>query len=63
VSVLNRQSDYEAELLLDNSIIDINSFFFNISNLGEIADISIKNLGVEEIIKAIYNQPLLSVEA
>jgi ABC-2 type transport system ATP-binding protein len=63
VSVLNRQSDYEAELLLDNSIIDINSFVSNISNLGEIADISIKNLGVEEIIKAIYSKPLLSVEA
>ncbi|HYF81739.1 MAG TPA: ATP-binding cassette domain-containing protein [Clostridia bacterium] len=63
VSVLNRQSDYEAELLLDNSIIDINSFVSNISNLGEIADISIKTLGVEEIIKAIYNKPLLSVKA
>ena len=63
VSVLNRQSDYEAELLLDNSIIDINSFVSNISNLGEIADISIKTLGVEEIIKAIYNKPLLSIEA
>ncbi|HYE08866.1 MAG TPA: ATP-binding cassette domain-containing protein [Patescibacteria group bacterium] len=63
VSVLNRQSDYEAELLLDNSIIDINSFVSSISNFGEIADISIKTLGVEEIIKAIYNKPLLSVEA
>jgi ABC-2 type transport system ATP-binding protein len=63
VSVLNRKSDYEAELLLDNSIIDINSFVSNISNLGEIADISIKTLGVEEIIKAIYNKPMLSVEA
>jgi ABC-2 type transport system ATP-binding protein len=63
VSVLNRQSDYEAELLLDNSIIDINSFVFNISNLGEIADISIKTLSVEEIVKSIYNKPALSMEA
>ncbi len=59
VSVLHRQSEYEAELLLDHSIIDINTFVSNISNLGEIADISIKTLGVEEIIKAIYNKPLL----
>lgn len=63
VSVLKRQSDYEAELLLDNSMIDIHSFVSSISNLGEIADISIKTLGVEEIIKAIYSKPMLPKEA
>lgn len=54
VNVLERPSGYEAELSVDNEAIDINAFVAYLASLGEIADISIRSLSVEEIIKSIY---------
>ena len=47
-------SDYEKRLLIDLGRISMNDFLREVSGLGEVADISIKEMGIEEIVKTIY---------
>jgi len=47
-------SDYEKELLIDRAHISVNDLLHMVGELGEIADINIKEMDVEEIIKEIY---------
>lgn len=54
VTVTDRPSAYEAELSIDCELIGINAFVSYLGSLGEIADVSIKNLSTEEIVKSIY---------
>ncbi|MHC1694086.1 MAG: ATP-binding cassette domain-containing protein [Eubacteriales bacterium] len=48
-------SEYEKELLIDRDRISVNDLLWLCENMGEIADIGIKEMSVEEIIKSIYS--------
>ena len=52
---LSRSNEREAELMVDHSIIPIDGLIKYISALGEILDISIKEMGIDAVIKSIYN--------
>ena len=54
VDDINHISDYEKELLLDCETIPVNDFLHKAGELGEIADISIKEMSMEVIVKEIY---------
>lgn len=56
VTVLSRPSELEAELLIDNELLPMNGFLSQLSGWGELKDIAIKELGIETVIKAIYEQ-------
>ena len=52
---LQRQiNEREVELLIDQDLLPINDFIDHISRLGEIQDISIKEIGIGMVIKSIY---------
>jgi len=54
VTVLSRKNPMEAAISVDCSVTPMNRFIAYMSELGEIADISIRGPGMEEIIKSIY---------
>ncbi len=56
VTLIKNPSPYEAELEVDISICGVNEFISYVSSLGEISDISIKELPIERIIKEIYSR-------
>ena len=49
-------SDFERELTFDRSRLSVNELLDAFGKIGEIADISIKEMSVEEIIKEIYSE-------
>lgn len=55
ITVVSQPSDNEMMLIVDNEMISINEFIAYVNELGEIVDISIKELDIEEIIKSIYD--------
>ena len=54
VDSIKHISDYEKELLIDLNHISVNELLRKAAELGEIADMSIKEMAVEDIIKEIY---------
>jgi len=54
ITLLSRKSPREAELLVDNAVLPMNDFLVYLSGMGEVADISIKEPGMESVIKTIY---------
>ncbi|MEG0692546.1 MAG: ATP-binding cassette domain-containing protein [Oscillospiraceae bacterium] len=54
VTLLTKISEYETELLVDNNLIGMGDFITQIAASGSLADISIKEMDIEEIIKSIY---------
>lgn len=56
IGEINHISDYEKELLIDCSHISVNELLHVFGELGEIADINIKEMSIEDIIKEIYQR-------
>lgn len=56
ITVSQKISDTEAELLVDNDIIPMDEFISYINGLGSLVDMSIKEMSVEEVLKVIYNE-------
>ena len=54
VTLLRRISDREAEILVDNDKTNMNEFLSYVSGFGDIQDISIKEIGIDVVIKSIY---------
>jgi len=54
IDEVNHISDFEKELTFDRSRISVNDLLDTFGKMGEIADISVKEISVEEIIKEIY---------
>lgn len=55
IRIINRISDYEAEIELDYNLYNINEFIAYISKTSLIEDMSIKEIPIEKIIKDIYS--------
>lgn len=55
VAVASRTGKKEMELLVDHARISVNDLILHLSGIGEIADISIKEPGIEAVIKSIYS--------
>ena len=49
-------SDREAELMVDNALLPMSEFIAALSGLGELQDISIKEMGMDAIIRSIYSE-------
>ena len=56
IEVLSRLNEREAELMVDHAVMSIDSLIKYLSGLGDILDISIKEMGIEAVIKSIYNE-------
>lgn len=54
VDEINHISEYEKELLIDRSHISVNDLLHMVGELGEVADMNIKEMDIEDIIKEIY---------
>ena len=54
ITVLSRSGDREAELLIDMDSLPMSAFLARLSGWGELKDIAIEELGIETVIKAIY---------
>jgi ABC-2 type transport system ATP-binding protein len=54
VSTIKPVSNYEVELELDVSVIELNQFITDINKRSIIADISIQDIPIEELIKQLY---------
>jgi len=55
VTITNRLSDFEAELELDTSVARLNDFMNEINSSSNIADISVRDVPIEDLIKDLYN--------
>ena len=56
VSLLELAGDKEVVLEVDNALLPMNDFMSLLASLGELQDISIKEVDVDKVIKAIYNE-------
>jgi ABC-2 type transport system ATP-binding protein len=56
VSVIGDVGDREAMLEVDNALMPMNDFMSRLASLGEIQDISINEMDIDKVIKAIYVQ-------
>ena len=56
LDIISRSGDREAELMIDHSVVTIDSLIKYLSGLGDILDISIKEMGIEAVIKSIYGK-------
>ncbi|MCD4670639.1 MAG: ATP-binding cassette domain-containing protein [Actinomycetia bacterium] len=54
VKIINRLSDFEAELELDTSIVQLNDFMHIINSMNTIADMLIQDVPIEDLIKDLY---------
>jgi ABC-2 type transport system ATP-binding protein len=54
ITLLEQASDLEAQLLVDNSKIQMNEFISYLTETGNLNDISIKELGISTVIRSIY---------
>ena len=54
IQILSQKSELEAELLVDNTLMTVNDLITCLTGLGVIQDISIKELGIETVIKSLY---------
>jgi len=55
IKIINRISDYEAEIELDYNLYNMNEFIAYISKTSSIEDMSIKEIPIEKIIKNLYS--------
>lgn len=55
IVLISRQSDREAEMLVDGAEMTMNELIATLSGMGEIQDVSIKEMGMDAIIQSIYN--------
>jgi ABC-2 type transport system ATP-binding protein len=56
VALLESVSEKEAVLQVDNGVLPMNEFLARLSDFGKVQDISIKEIGIAELIKAIYQE-------
>ena len=54
ITLLEQRNEMEIDLLVDNAKIPMNEFITYLSHIGDLQDISIKELGIGAVIKSIY---------
>ncbi len=54
MKLVTRYSEYEAELQIDTTLIDISNFINKVNEDGKIHDLSIQDVAIEETIKEFY---------
>lgn len=56
VALLENVSEKEALIEVDNALLPMGSFMGLLASLGELQDISIKEMDIDKVVKAIYNE-------